>query len=115
MTATDLPASLIPTPSAQYHTDAAIFSLEQTRVFATMWFCAVRSADRTIVECDWLYTREVVESGKDVPRSVELFHRVDEQDFAACERTRPAMSSRAHARGGVLVPSGHHMAPPTTG
>ena len=67
------------------------------------------SADRTIVECDWLYTREVVESGKDVSRSVELFHRVNEQDFAACERTQPAMSSRAYVNGGVLVPSEHHI------
>ena len=50
-----------------------------------------------------------MESGKDVSRSVELFHRVNEQDFAACERTQPAMSSRAHARGGVLVPSEHHI------
>jgi len=67
------------------------------------------SADRTIVECDWLYSREVVESGKDVTRSVELFHRVNEQDFAACERTQPSMSSRAYANGGVLVPSEHHI------
>jgi Rieske 2Fe-2S family protein len=67
------------------------------------------SADRTIVECDWLYTREVVESGKDVSRSVELFHRVNEQDFEACERTQPAMSSRAYVNGGVLVPSEHHI------
>ena len=67
------------------------------------------SVDRTIVECDWLYTREVVESGKDVSRSVELFHRVNEQDFEACERTQPAMSSRAYANGGVLVPSEHHI------
>ena len=67
------------------------------------------SVDRTIVECDWLYTREVVESGKDVSRSVELFHRVNEQDFDACERTQPAMSSRAYANGGVLVPSEHHI------
>jgi glycine betaine catabolism A len=67
------------------------------------------SADRTIVECDWLYSHDVVESGKDVSRSVELFHRVNEQDFAACERTQPAMSSRAYANGGVLVPSEHHI------
>jgi Rieske 2Fe-2S family protein len=67
------------------------------------------SESRTIVECDWLYTREVVESGKDVSRSVELFHRVNEQDFEACERTQPAMSSRAYAHGGVLVPSEHHI------
>ncbi|WP_416986111.1 SRPBCC family protein [Streptomyces sp. T028] len=42
-------------------------------------------------------------------RSVELFHRVNEQDFAACERTQPAMSSKAYREGGVLVPSEHHI------
>jgi len=66
--------------------------------------------DRTIVECDWLYTADVVEQGRDVSRSVELFHRVNEQDFEACERTQPAMSSRAYRNGGVLVPSEHHIA-----
>ena len=67
------------------------------------------SVDRTIVECDWLYLPHVVESGKDVSRSVELFHRVNQQDFDACERTQPAMSSRVYAKGGVLVPSEHHI------
>jgi Rieske 2Fe-2S family protein len=67
------------------------------------------AADRTIVECDWLYAKEVVDTGRDVSRSVELFHRVNEQDFEACERCQPAMSSRAYARGGVLVPSEHHI------
>jgi Rieske 2Fe-2S family protein len=67
------------------------------------------AADRTIVECDWLYLPGVVASGKDVSRSVELFHRVNEQDFAACERCQPSMSSRAYAAGGVLVPSEHHI------
>jgi len=65
------------------------------------------SASRTIVECDWLYAPEVM--GRDVSHSVELFHRVNEQDFAACERTQPAMSSRAYADGGVLVPAEHHL------
>jgi Rieske 2Fe-2S family protein len=62
-----------------------------------------------VVECDWLYLPSVVESGKDVSRSVELFHRVNEQDFEACERCQPAMDSRAYAKGGVLVPSEHHI------
>jgi glycine betaine catabolism A len=66
--------------------------------------------DRTVVECDWLYTADVVASGRDVSHSVELFHRVNEQDFEACERTQPAMSSRAYRNGGVLVPSEHHIA-----
>ena len=67
------------------------------------------AADRTLVECDWLYSKDVVASGKDVSRSVELFHRVNEQDFEACVRTQPAMSSRAYRDGGVLVPSEHHI------
>ncbi|WP_432171318.1 aromatic ring-hydroxylating oxygenase subunit alpha [Streptomyces sp. 1222.5] len=65
--------------------------------------------DRTVVECDWLYAPEVVASGADVSKSVELFHRVNVQDFAACERTQPAMSSRAYRDGGVLVPNEHHI------
>ncbi|NMO01744.1 aromatic ring-hydroxylating dioxygenase subunit alpha [Gordonia sp. TBRC 11910] len=65
--------------------------------------------DRTLVECDWLYLPDVVESGRDLNRSVELFHRVNQQDFDACERTQPAMSSRAYRTGGVLVPSEHHI------
>ncbi|MFG2093399.1 aromatic ring-hydroxylating dioxygenase subunit alpha [Streptomyces sp. NPDC048612] len=67
------------------------------------------AADRTVVECDWLYLPEVVGSGADVSKSVELFHRVNAQDFDACERTQPAMSSRAYREGGVLVPSEHHI------
>jgi Rieske 2Fe-2S family protein len=51
----------------------------------------------------------VVESGTDPSRSGEPLHRVDEQDFAAWERPQSAGSSRAHARGGVLVLSEHHM------
>lgn len=65
--------------------------------------------DRTIVECDWLYLPEVVESGRDLSQSVELFDRVNRQDFDACERCQLAMGSRAYAGGGVLVPSEHHI------
>lgn len=65
--------------------------------------------DRTVVECDWLYLPSVVDSGKDVSASVELFHRVNQQDFDACERCQPAMASRIYANGGVLVPSEHHI------
>ncbi|MEP6980685.1 MAG: aromatic ring-hydroxylating dioxygenase subunit alpha [Nakamurella sp.] len=75
-------------------------------IFHRMYPMAV---DRTIVECDWLYLPSVVESGRDVTKSVELFHRVNEQDFNACERCQPAMSSRAYRDGGVLVPSEHHI------
>lgn len=58
---------------------------------------------------DWLYAKEVADTGRDVARSVELFHRVNEQDFEACERCQPAMASRAYAHGGVLVLSEHHI------
>ncbi|GAB2783505.1 aromatic ring-hydroxylating oxygenase subunit alpha [Streptomyces daliensis] len=67
------------------------------------------SHERTVVECDWLYAPEVVASGADLSRSVELFHRVNTQDFEACERTQPAMDSRVYGDGGVLVPSEHHI------
>src|SRR5205807_8502889 len=67
------------------------------------------AADRAVVECDWLYAQDVVAQGRDVSASVELFHRVNVQDFAACERCQPAMSSRAYRNGGVLVPSEHHI------
>jgi Rieske 2Fe-2S family protein len=75
-------------------------------IFHRMFPVAV---DRTVVECDWLYLPHVVESGQDTARSVELFDRVNRQDFDACERTQPGMGSRAYARGGVLVPSEHHI------
>ncbi|MCH8561456.1 aromatic ring-hydroxylating dioxygenase subunit alpha [Nesterenkonia sp. LB17] len=68
------------------------------------------SAAKTIVECDWLFLPEVVEKQLDVSRSVELFHRVNLQDFEACEQTQPSMSSKAYDDGGALVPSEHHIA-----
>lgn len=67
------------------------------------------TADRTLVVCDWLFLPEVVDSGADLDRSVELFHRVNQQDFEACERCQVSMDSRSYARGGVLVPSEHHI------
>jgi glycine betaine catabolism A len=66
--------------------------------------------DRTTVVCDWLFAPQVVGSGQDVSSSVELFDRVNRQDFEACERTQLSMSSRAYRHGGVLVPSEHHIA-----
>ncbi|BCY14122.1 aromatic ring-hydroxylating dioxygenase subunit alpha [Actinoplanes sp. L3-i22] len=68
------------------------------------------AADRTIVECDWLFRPDVIDSDADLDPSVELFDRVNRQDFDACERCQPGMSSRAYANGGVLVPSEHHIA-----
>lgn len=68
------------------------------------------AADRTIVECDWLFRPDVIQAGTDVSRSVELFDRVNRQDFAACERCQPNTSSRIYAQGGVFVPAEHHIA-----
>jgi glycine betaine catabolism A len=67
------------------------------------------ACDQTTVVCDWLFHPGVVAAGQDISRSVELFDRVNRQDFEACERTQPSMSSRAYSRGGVLVPSEHHI------
>jgi glycine betaine catabolism A len=66
--------------------------------------------DRTTVVCDWLFDPTVIESAKDVSNSVELFDRVNRQDFEACELTQLSMGSRAYRDGGVLVPSEHHIA-----
>jgi glycine betaine catabolism A len=68
------------------------------------------AADRTTVVCDWLFQPEVIEGGEDIGPSVELFDRVNRQDFEACELTQLSMGSRAYRDGGVLVPSEHHIA-----
>jgi Rieske 2Fe-2S family protein len=65
--------------------------------------------DHTIVECDWLYTDDVASAGE-LSTSFEVFHRVNQQDFDACQRTQPAMTSRAYYAGGVLAPAEHHIA-----
>jgi Rieske 2Fe-2S family protein len=67
------------------------------------------AADRTVVVCDWLFAPDVLAEGVDVTASVELFHRVNLQDFDACERCQPNMDSRAYRKGGLLVPSEHHI------
>jgi Rieske 2Fe-2S family protein len=67
------------------------------------------AADRTLVRCDWLFAAEVVGGGHDLDPSVELFHRVNQQDFRAVEGCQPAMSSRAYRNGGVFVPAEHHI------
>ncbi|WP_159501457.1 aromatic ring-hydroxylating dioxygenase subunit alpha [Microbacterium sp. 18062] len=68
------------------------------------------SESSTYVECDWLFLPEVVDAGLDVSKSVQLFDRVNLQDFDACEKTQPAMASRLYRAGGALVPAEHHIA-----
>jgi glycine betaine catabolism A len=63
------------------------------------------SPDATLVQCDWLFDRAVAETpGFDPTDTVEIFHRVNQQDFAAVEGCQPNMHSRAYRSGGVLVP-----------
>ena len=62
--------------------------------------------DRTLAVCEWLFPAETLDAGRhDVADAVALFAKVNEQDFAAAQWCQPNMSSRAYARGGVLVPS----------
>ena len=56
-------------------------------IFHRMYPLAV---DRTIVECDWLFLPGVVASGTDLTHSVELFDRVNRQDFEGL-RALPAV------------------------
>ncbi|HKR50415.1 MAG TPA: aromatic ring-hydroxylating dioxygenase subunit alpha [Pseudonocardiaceae bacterium] len=77
------------------------------------------TAERTIVECDWLFSPDVVAASTDaadagaaehdISHSVELFHRINQQDFAACEGCQVNMASRAYRDGGVLMPAEHHV------
>lgn len=61
--------------------------------------------DRTTVVCEWLFHPDVLEAGIDVTDSIELFHKVNQQDLSACEITQPNMTSRGYRDGGVLVPA----------
>jgi Rieske 2Fe-2S family protein len=61
--------------------------------------------DRTLAICEWLFPAQTLEAGHRVADAVALFSKVNEQDFAAAQWCQPNMSSRAYARGGVLVPS----------
>jgi len=76
----------------------------------TRWRPTARSSS-----ANWLYAPEVVAGGRGRVNSVELFHRVNQQDFDACERCQLSMTSRMYADGGVLVPSEHTSVPSTSG
>ena len=62
------------------------------------------------MECDWLYAPGLLATHPDLTKSVELFDRVNRQDFDACERCQPGTTSRLYSNGGVLVPVEHHIA-----
>lgn len=66
--------------------------------------------DRSIVICDWLFDPEEMEKPDFEPMdAVELFHRVNEQDFEACQWCQDNMGSKAYKNGGILVPIENHV------
>jgi glycine betaine catabolism A len=52
----------------------------------------------TTVVCDWLFNTAVVEAGRDLLPSVELFDRVNRQDFQACELTQLIQAAQLHGQ-----------------
>jgi Rieske 2Fe-2S family protein len=62
------------------------------------------SPETTRVVCEWLFPPETV-AEYDMSDTVDLFHRVNVQDFAVSELCQPNMKSRAYRDGGVLVPT----------
>ena len=67
------------------------------------------AADRTEVVCDWLFAPEALAAEPEIGPTVELFDRVNRQDFEACERCQLGASSRLYAYDNVLVPAEHHL------
>jgi Rieske 2Fe-2S family protein len=67
------------------------------------------AVDRTEVVCDWLFAPEALATRPEIGPTVELFDRVNRQDFEACERCQLGASSRAYGHDNVLVPAEHHL------
>ncbi len=56
--------------------------------------------DRTRVECEWLFSREAVESdGFDPSYATEFWHITNGQDWRACEAVQRGVSSRGYRQG----------------
>jgi glycine betaine catabolism A len=64
---------------------------------------------RTTVVCDWLFSPEALAEEPDIDPTVELFDRVNRQDFEACERCQLGAASRVYAHENVMVPVEHHL------
>ncbi len=59
-----------------------------------------RAVDRTEVVCSLLFAREAVaDAGFDPSDAAELWHLVNQQDWAICESVQRGMSSRAYTHG----------------
>ena len=66
--------------------------------------------DRSRVTCDWLFDRDVVaRPGFDPTDTVEVFDRVNRQDWEVCEWVQAGVRSRAFAAGGIYVPIERHI------
>lgn len=69
-----------------------------------------RSPTETHVTCDWLFAPDVVAAPDfDPADTVAIFDLVNRQDWEVCELTQRGVASKAFARGGVYVPSEHHI------
>lgn len=66
-----------------------------------------QATDHTVEKPAWLYLPHVVESARDVSRSVGLVHRVNQQDFDAVEQCQSALDSHHYSTGAALAPSEH--------
>ncbi|MGP7818634.1 aromatic ring-hydroxylating oxygenase subunit alpha [Niallia sp. 01092] len=72
--------------------------------------CIPISADKTKVICDWLFDpEEMAKPDFDPMDAVGLFHRVNLQDFEACQWCQENMGSKAYKNGGILVPIEQHV------
>jgi Rieske 2Fe-2S family protein len=67
------------------------------------------AVDCTRVVCEWLFSPESLAEEPDIGPTVELFDRVNRQDFDACERCQLGAASRVYAHENVLVPLEHHL------
>lgn len=61
------------------------------------------AADRTRIECEWLFPAELVETGLDPGYAVDFWHTTNRQDWAACESVQRGVSGGGY-RPGPLAP-----------
>jgi glycine betaine catabolism A len=67
-------------------------------------------SEKSKVICEWLFDPEEMEKPDFDPMdAVELFHRVNKQDFDACGWCQENMKSKAYKNGGILVPIEQHV------
>jgi Rieske 2Fe-2S family protein len=68
------------------------------------------ASNRTRVVCEWLFAPEALAAHPKIGPTVELFDRVNRQDFDACERCQFGAASRIYKYENLLVPVEHHLA-----